>query len=95
MRTVRQEASVDADLEEACLKWSRADDAWTMITWVLSRDPTKGTPLSEGGAARSFVFHGSWAHDMPTIQILYVFEDPYVTIKSAVFREPISQGGTA
>ena len=95
MRTVRQDISVDPDLDDACLRWPRARDAWGMIEWVLAHDPTKGSPVTEGGLARSFVFDGSWAHDMPTIQILYVWEEPYVTIKSATFRNPTYSGGTA
>ncbi|MGH7490120.1 MAG: hypothetical protein ACREMY_31615 [bacterium] len=93
--TVRQDLLVDAELEDACQKYDRTQDAWDMILWVLARDPTVGYPLSEGGTVRSFVFEGSWAHEMPTIQIIHVFEDPYVTIKSAIFRDPRSHGGTA
>jgi hypothetical protein len=32
---------------------------------------------------------------MPTIQVLYVIEEPYVTIKSAAFRDPTASAGTA
>ena len=95
MRTVRQDLSVDADLEDACQRWTRTQDAWDMIFWVLAHDPTRGSPVTEGGSARSFVFDGSWAHDMPTIQVLYVIEDPYVTIRSATFRDPSFSAGTA
>jgi hypothetical protein len=95
MRTVRQDLSVDPDLEDACLRWVRTQDAWDMIVWVLARDPTAGEPTTEGGSARSLVFDGSWAHDMPTIQILYVIEGPYVTIKAAAFRDPSTSAGTA
>lgn len=94
MRTVRQEF-FDEDLEVACQRWARTQDAWDMIIWVLAHDPTKGEPISEGGLARSFVFDGSWAHEMPTIQVLYIIEEPFVTIKSAVFRDPSTSAGTA
>jgi hypothetical protein len=95
MRSVRQELAVDDALDDACLRWSRTQDAWDMIVWVLAHDPTAGDPISEGGLARSFVFDGSWAHQMPTIQILYIIEEPYVTIKTADFRDPIGSAGTA
>jgi hypothetical protein len=95
MRTVRQDLSVDDALDDACARWSRTQDAWEMIEWVLARDPTVGEPVTEGGLARSFVFEGSIAHDMPTIQVLYVLEEPYVTIRSAVFRDPARSAGTA
>lgn len=95
MRTVRLDLSAEADLEDAKHEWPRLEDAWIMIEWVLARDPTKGLPLSESGLARSFVFDGSWAHDMPTIQILYVFEEPYVTIKSVRISHPTHSAGQA
>jgi hypothetical protein len=95
MLTVRQEISVDDALDDACLRWHRTQDAWDMIVWVLNHDPTVGEPVAEGGLARSLVFDGSWAHDMPTIQILYIVEDPYVPIKAAAFRDPTGSAGTA
>ena len=70
MRTVREEREVEDELAKAQLIWSRVDDAWEAITWVLARDASVGQPLSEGGTARSLVYDGSWAHDMPTIQIV-------------------------
>jgi hypothetical protein len=95
MRTVRTEPEVDDALDEARNHWGRLDDAWMMIEWVLARDPTKGTPLSESGKARSFVFEGSIAHEMPNIQIIYVDEAPYVTIKSVRFIAPTFTAGRA
>ena len=95
MRTVRLDLIVDAELEDARLRWSRVDDAWNMIEWVLARDPTKGDPLTESGSARSFVFVGSNAHDMPNIQVVYVDEDPHITIKSVKFSDPASSAGNA
>jgi hypothetical protein len=59
MRTVRQDLVVDDALEDACVRWSRAEDAWDMINWVLAHDPTAGDPAKEGSLARSLVFDGS------------------------------------
>lgn len=95
MRSVRVDSEVEAELEDARRIWLRVDDAWEMIEWVLARDPTSGSPVTESGAARSFVFEGAWAHNMPTIQVLYMFDDRYVTIKSARFFNPMLSGGTA
>lgn len=95
MRTVRLDWAVVDDLEEARRIWDRLDDAWAMIEWVLARDPTKGDPLTESGTARSFFFAGSNAHSMPDIQIVYVDESPYVTIKSVRFSNPSFMGGSA
>jgi hypothetical protein len=93
--SIRLELEVEAELQDARLRWARTDDAWEMIEWVLARDPTKGSPVSESGLARSFVFDGSRAHEMPTIQIVYVFESTVVSIKSARFSEPTYTAGTA
>jgi hypothetical protein len=95
MFTVRLDIEVDDALIEANDKWHRLDDAWNMIEWALARDPTVGRPLSESGHARTFVFDGSHAHQMPTIQVVYVFEPPYVTIKAVSFRDPGHSAGTA
>jgi hypothetical protein len=92
MRTIRVEAAVDADLFDARRDWPRIDDAWE---WVLARDPTAGTPITEGGQARSFVFEGSHSHGMPNIQVIYVVEDQYITIKSVRFGTPTYSAGNA
>lgn len=95
MRTIRLDTIVDDALDEARGQWERVDDAWNMIEWVLARDPTKGVPVTESGSARSFVFVGSHAHGMPDIQVIYVDEAPYVTIKSVKFSEPTFTAGSA
>jgi hypothetical protein len=95
MRTVRVDSAVDGELEDARREWRRVDDAWEMIEWVLMRDPTKGTPLTESGTARSFVFDGSIAHEMPTIQIVYVVDENYITIKAVIFSSPTFSAGLA
>jgi hypothetical protein len=95
MRTVREDREVEDALEEACLQWSRTQEAWDAICWALARDPTCGDPITEAGQARSFVFEGSWAHDMPTITVLYVVEEPYVTIRRARFTHAKTTAGHA
>jgi hypothetical protein len=95
VHTIRLDSAVEGDLDDARRKWERVDDAWNTIEWALARDPTIGTPLSESGLARSLVVDGSWAHDMPTIQIVYIFEEPYVTIKSVRFSDPAHSAGNA
>jgi hypothetical protein len=95
MRTIRLDTVVDAELEDAKRRWARVDDAWDAIEWTLARDPSIGDPLTEGGLARSFVYAGSYAHEMPTIQIIYVTDEHYVTIKSVRFTEPLHSAGRA
>ena len=95
MRSIRTENEVDGDIEDAKREWTRLDDAWEMIEWVLMRDPTVGVPQTESGKARSFVFDGSVAHEMPTIQILYIFDDQFITIMKVKFSNPMQSAGTA
>lgn len=95
MRSIRLDSEVDDALFEARDEWHRVEQAWEMIEWVLARDPTIGEPLTEGGQARSFVFDGAVAHDMPNIQVIYVVEREYVTIKSVKFSAPTYSGGRA
>ena len=51
MRGVVEDADAHNAADEACEIWARASGAWEMLKWVLSRDPTKGDPLTEGGTA--------------------------------------------
>ena len=94
-RTIRVENAVDAEMDDARRSWARLDDAWAVIEWVLAHDPTKGTPLTESGLARSFVYDGSIAHQMPTIQVIYVDENPYLTIKAIRITAPVYTAGNA
>jgi hypothetical protein len=95
MRDVRLELEVDSELEDARQQWARLDDAWGMIEWVLMRDPTVGEPQTESGRSRSFVFRGSVAHEMPDIQVIYVFDDNLITVKSIRIGQPAHAGGHA
>ena len=94
MRGIRLENDVDAELQDARESWPRVEDAWEAVEWVLVRDPTVGKPVSESGQSRSFVYEGSYAHDMPNIEVLYVFDDQYVTIKSVRFSTPTFTAGS-
>ncbi len=95
MRTVRLEPAVDDALQDGQEEWGRLDDAWQMIEWVLMRDPTKGEPLTEGGTARSFVFEGSHAHEMPNIQVVYVVDENHITIRAIKLTKPTFSAGSA
>ena len=95
MRTVRDDLEVELAVDDACERWSRAREAWEVVHWVLAHDPTRGDPITEGGQARSFVYVGSWAHDMPTITVLYVIEEPYITIRRARFTDAKTTAGHA
>ena len=84
-----------AEVDEAKEKWARTDDAWQTVFWVLSRDPTVGEPLTEGGHLRSIVFDGSWAHEMPTIYVLYEIGEHEIVIHKAHFTDAKTSAGRA
>ena len=51
MREVVESSEVMSAVDDAESMWTRFDDAWSAVTWVLSRDPTVGSPLTEGGGS--------------------------------------------
>ena len=95
MRTVRQDIPVDDDFEDACLRWSRTQEAWDMIFWVLARDPTAGDPVSERWPCKIVRVRRVMGPRHADYSSIYVIEEPYVTIKSAAFRDPVRSAGTA
>jgi len=62
---------------------------------VLSRDPTVGEPLAEGGHLRAIVFDGSWAHAMPTIYVLYEMSEHEIAIQKVRFGDAKTSAGRA
>jgi hypothetical protein len=95
MRSVVESAEVMADVDEAKEKWTRTEDAWATVFWVLSRDPTVGEPLTERGHLRSIVFDGSWAHEMPTIYVLYEITENEIVLQKARFTDAKRSAGRA
>ena len=95
MRTIVESPEVMNAVDDASDQWSRFDDAWSAVTWALAKDPTVGLPLVEGGHFRSLVFEGSWAHDMPTIDLVYEITPTEIVLHRARFRNAISTAGRA
>lgn len=95
MRAVAEAPHVMEAVDDACEKWTRADVAWDTVKWVLSHDPTKGVPLLEGGGTRALVYHGSWAHDMPTIYVEYEITEEKIIVQQALFRDAAATSGNA
>lgn len=90
MRTVREDISVSFALQEAEVRFSRAEFAWEAVTFALARDPLEGVAVTESGKTRSFTLEGAKSIDMPTVTVLYVVDDEYVDIKEAMFKEATS-----
>ena len=95
MRSVGESPLVMDEVDLASTRWARFEDAWSVIHWVLSRDPTVGLPLTEGGHLRSIVFDGSYAHDMPTIEVLYEISETQIVIQRVRFSDALSTSGRA
>lgn len=95
MLAIVESAEVMGAVDEAAQRWSRFHEAWEMLVWVLSRDPTVGQPLTETGNIRAFVFDGSCAHDMPTIDLVYEITAIQVVLQRVRFRDAQTSAGTA
>lgn len=95
MRSVVESLEVMAEVDEASERWARFSDAWSTVNWVLAKDPTVGAPLTEGGHLRSFVFDGSWAHEMPTIEVLYEITDDKIVLQRVRFSDAKTTAGRA
>ena len=90
MRSVVESPEAQDAADEAFEVWARAEEAWDAIKWALARDPTVGEPLAEGGSVRVLTFEGAFAYDMPTIVVLYEYDEQRVVIKAAKFEVPRS-----
>jgi plasmid stabilization system protein ParE len=95
MRAVVESIEVMAEVDDAEDQWARFHDAWSTVHWVLSKDPTVGVPIREGGHLRSMVFDGSLAHEMPTIYVVYEITETQIVIQRVSFRDATSSAGRA
>ncbi len=87
MQELSEEESVVDALALACQKWSRADEAWSLVTWIISQAPKDGEPLNESGSLRLLIWHGARSTDMPDIKVIYVLENPTIRVIDAEFIE--------
>jgi hypothetical protein len=87
MLTIVEEAAAKEALDKAREQWPRAQDAWDAITWTLAHDPGFGTPLRESGALRTAVVEGARSIGLPTLQVIYETQAPYIIFHAAIFSE--------
>ena len=96
MRTVREDAAVHQALDAALDRWPRAEDAWDAVTWALARDPTVGKALNETGTIRSVVFDGAGSIGLPSLDVIYEFDEQLVSVRDVRFYDaPYPTAGTA
>lgn len=93
MLGIREDSPATAAYEAAILKWDRADDAWQGVTWTLARDPQTGdsTPLTESGDLRAYTSEGARSIGLPTLTVVYRFDQQYITILDARFVDAKAQ----
>ena len=87
MLTFREDAPVTKAVEDAREKWRRFEDAWDLTIWILCRDPTAGSPVTESGATRVFVLEGARSIELPTVILLYHYDSQYVTGRDVQFMD--------
>jgi hypothetical protein len=87
VRGVIEDSRASRAVDDAKLRWPRADDAWNAVTWVLARDPEIGMPLNESGTTRAFTLDGARSIGLPTVTVVYVFDPNTVVIRDVLFEE--------
>ena len=87
MWTVVEQPSVATAVDQALQKWSRAQDAWDAVTWVLARDPEFGTALTESGKTRSLTLEGARAIGLPNVTVVYELRNGQVIVHDVQFGE--------
>jgi hypothetical protein len=87
VRGVVESSRASRAVDDAKLRWPRADDAWEAVTWVLARDPEIGMPLRESGTSRAFTLDGAKSIGLPTVTVVYEFDPSTVVIHDALFED--------
>ena len=96
MFSVIEDSQVSRAIDDAKEKWTRTDDAWDAVVWILAREPNCGIPVTESGKTRAFTIDGARSIDMPTVTVLYELTPLGVVIRDAKFETAIfAQAGRA
>ena len=87
LRTVCEQEAVRKACDEACMRWTRAQDAWEGVTWAIVHDVNAGAPINEAGTLRALELDGARSNDTPTVWVLYGVDATVVTVHEARFSE--------
>jgi hypothetical protein len=90
-RQLIESEAVRKAVNDAEQQWSRANDAWETVTWVVAHDPDVGVSLTESGKTRSFALHGAQSVGLPDLTIVYEDRDPFILIHAALFSDSKSR----
>ena len=83
MREIREEERVRRAVNDAEDRWERGFDSWEAITWTVARDPQVGRKMTEDGSVRSAIFDGARSAKMPSVEIIYRFDDEKIMVLGA------------
>jgi hypothetical protein len=86
-RDVRYEHEARRAIDEAFVKWPRAEDQAMLLEWIIVRDPHEGKPLTESGMTRALTLPGAISIGAPTVTFVYVIEAVRIVIKSVRFED--------
>jgi hypothetical protein len=96
VRSIIEDSRVSRAIDDAKMRWPRAEDAWEAITWVIVRDPLIGIAVTESGNVRSFTFDGAKSIGLPTVTVVYETQHLVIVVQDALFQEPrFAQAGRA
>lgn len=87
MLELREETRVSNAVQEASERWARAHEAWEFVTWLIARDPSCGSRLTESGDLRVLFWGGGRSIGMPDIRVTYRVSDNLVELEDAKFSE--------
>ena len=62
-------------------------DSWETLTFILTHDPTLGALIPDSAEMRAYIVEGSKIIGLPTLKVIYVFDDHNITILKAVFSD--------
>jgi hypothetical protein len=85
MRSICEEPTVEAIVDFALQKWKRLDDGWQAMKWALARDPDSGAVIT--GRLRGRTLPGAKSIGLPTITVVYEFDERTVTIIDVEFND--------
>lgn len=79
--------------DAACNQWDRAEDGWETVKWVLAHDPEPADSyvLDDAGRHRVLTWQGASSAHMPTITVVYEWDNENVTILDARFENAKAQ----
>lgn len=82
MRSIVQSSKAQEQEDDASKKFERFADAWLGFTWRLIRGPDAGVPVGKGHFVMKFPAFTRIGIDVPSVTILYSYDDQNVHIES-------------